>query len=67
MSIAVLIADQKGVPTLRPGRTSFLDTLQTSAVLMVGCPLDEMADIFGEEELKRMQPIASLVNVVRGG
>ncbi|KAG0649179.1 Glycerate dehydrogenase [Hyphodiscus hymeniophilus] len=68
LSIAVLIADRKGSTTLRPGRTSFVDTLQKSTVLMIGCPLDETSrNMIGEEELKLMQPIASLINVARGG
>jgi glycerate dehydrogenase len=35
---------------------------------MIGCPLDETSrDMIGEEELKMMQPTASLINVARGG
>ena len=68
MSITVLIADRKGAATVRPGRNSFLETLQKSTVLMIGCPLDENTrDMIGERELNLMQPTASLVNVARGG
>jgi lactate dehydrogenase-like 2-hydroxyacid dehydrogenase len=68
LSITVLIADRKGATTLRTGRTSFVDTLQKSTVLMIGCPLDETSrDMIREEELKLMQPTASLINVARGG
>ena len=68
LSITVLIADRKGSTTLRPGRTPFVDTLQKTTVLMIGCPLDENTrDMIGEEELNLMQSTASLINVARGG
>jgi glycerate dehydrogenase len=64
----VRISEHKGARTLRPGRTGFEDTLRSSDILTLHCPLtDETRNLIGLEELGQMQRHALLINTARGG
>ena len=76
----VLIAERKdsdssgggggdhSAPSQRPGRTSFLSTLQQSTVIVIAVPrLPSTLDAISTTELQSMQKNAILINVARGG
>lgn len=64
----VLISEHKGAETVRPGRTSFEETLRSSDILTLHCPLtEETRNLIGTEELEKMQRHALLINTARGG
>lgn len=64
----VLIAERKGVPLPRPGRSTFGDVLQRSDVLVILCPLmPETRGLIGAEEMRLMKPESLLINCARGG
>lgn len=63
----VLIAEHKGAHIVRPGRTSFAETLRTSDILTLHCPLTaETRHLIGALELGKMLPHALLINTARG-
>jgi glycerate dehydrogenase len=63
----VLLAEHKGVTDIRPGRTSFTETLKESDIVTLHCPLnDETRDMFGAEEFAMMRANALLINTARG-
>jgi glycerate dehydrogenase len=64
----VMVSEHKNAEKIRPGRTSFEETLSTSDILTLHCPLtDETRHLIGAPELERMQPHALLINTARGG
>lgn len=64
----VLISEHKGASVVRRGRTSFDETLRTSDILTLHCPLtDETRNLIGMEELAKMPRHALLINTARGG
>ena len=64
----VLISERKNATTVRPGRTSFEDTLKRATVLGICLPKEhDTIDLIGEEELKMMRKEALIINVARGG
>jgi glycerate dehydrogenase len=64
----VLISEHKGAPAVRPGRTSFEETVNSSDILTLHCPLtNETRNLIGLEELRQMQRHALLINTARGG
>jgi phosphoglycerate dehydrogenase-like enzyme len=68
--MSVLIAERKGVnpEETRTGRTSFVEILQKSSVVVLCCPLDSSTrGMIQQAELKLMEKKAILVNVSRGG
>ncbi|MDX6693864.1 MAG: glycerate dehydrogenase [Blastocatellia bacterium] len=63
-----LVAEHKDAAVLRAGRTSFEETLRTSDILTLHCPLtSETRNLIGPRELGQMQPHALLINTARGG
>lgn len=63
----VLIAERKGAPSVRPGRTPFERVLAESDVISLHCPLTtETRDLIGTPELQRMKSNALLINTARG-
>jgi glycerate dehydrogenase len=70
LGMRVLIAERKGVEgiSVRVNRTPFEETLKSSTVLMVGCPLDdETRNMITAIELQKMRKDSILINVARGG
>jgi glycerate dehydrogenase len=68
LGMNVLVAEHKGVETVRAGRTSFSDVLKTSDVISLHCPLNkETKDLIGTPELRMMKPGSILINTARGG
>lgn len=64
----VLISERKGASRIRQGRTSFAETVRSSDILTLHCPLTaETRDLIGLEEMKEMQRHALLINTARGG
>lgn len=64
----VLISEHKAAESIRLGRTSFEETLRSSDVLTLHCPLTkETRNLIGTQELERMQRHALLINTARGG
>ncbi|HEX8492890.1 MAG TPA: D-2-hydroxyacid dehydrogenase [Pyrinomonadaceae bacterium] len=64
----VRISEHKGAERIRPGRTSFEETLCTSDILTLHCPLtEETRNLIGAEELGKMPRHALLINAARGG
>jgi glycerate dehydrogenase len=64
----VLIAERKGTSSLREGRTSFEETLRTSDILTLHCPLtEETRSLIGRAEFEMMRRDALLINTARGG
>ena len=64
----VLISEHKNARQLREGRTSFEETLRSSDILTLHCPLtEETRSLIGREELEMMRPGALLINTARGG
>lgn len=66
--MSVLVAEHKGAPSIRAGRTAFQEVLSGSDVLVVLCPLTEQTwGLIGSDELHRMRRHALLINCARGG
>lgn len=64
----ILISEYKGSQKIRPGRASFAETLRSSDILTLHCPLTAgTRNLIGSEELAKMQPHALLINTARGG
>ena len=64
----VLIGERKGAQSVRAGRTGFAETIETSDVLSLHCPLkEETRNLIGAAELERMRVDALLINTARGG
>jgi glycerate dehydrogenase len=64
----VAIAERKGASSLREGRTSFEETLSTSDILTLHCPLnEETRSLIGSAEFEMMRRDALLINTARGG
>ncbi|CAM3466661.1 4-phosphoerythronate dehydrogenase [Deinococcus saxicola] len=63
-----VIAEHRGAPRLRPGRTAFEEVLARSQVLVILCPLNPSTrNLIGTAELVLMRPDALLINCARGG
>jgi glycerate dehydrogenase len=68
VGMRVLVAEHKGAPTVREGRTPFGEVLSLSDVLTLHVPLTgETRHMIGREELASMRPTALLINCARGG
>jgi glycerate dehydrogenase len=64
----VLVSEHKGAGEIRPGRVSFEETLRSSDILTLHCPLTiETHNLINAEELEKMQRHALLINTARGG
>jgi glycerate dehydrogenase len=64
----VLISEHKGASSLREGRVSFEETLCTSDILTLHCPLShETRSLLGRAEFEMMRRDAILINTARGG
>lgn len=64
----VLISEHKNAAIVRAGRTSFEETLRTSDILTLHCPLtNETRNLISTVELEQMQRHAILINTARGG
>lgn len=64
----VLISEHKNAQTIRPGRTSFEETLRASDIVSLHCPLnEETRGLIGRAEFEMMRPDALLINTARGG
>jgi glycerate dehydrogenase len=68
LGMRVLISERKGAPALRQGRVSFEETLRSSDIITLHCPLnDETRSLISREEFLVMRPGALLINTARGG
>jgi lactate dehydrogenase-like 2-hydroxyacid dehydrogenase len=66
--MAVQFAERKDTPSIRPGRTSFSETIKTSTVLFITLPLTpSTANLLSTAEFSLMRPDALIINVARGG
>jgi glycerate dehydrogenase len=64
----VLVSERKGAPHVREGRTAFEETLRSSDVVTLHCPLnDETRGLLGRAEFEMMRRDAILINTARGG
>jgi glycerate dehydrogenase len=64
----VLRSEHKHARTIREGRTAFEETLRTSDIISLHCPLnDETRGMISRVELEWMKPEALLINTARGG
>lgn len=64
----VLIAEQRGAPRLRPGRSAFEDVLRHADAISLHTPLTEATrHLIGAAEFALMKPNAVLINTARGG
>jgi glycerate dehydrogenase len=64
----VLISEHKGVAAVRQGRTSFEETISSSDILTLHCPLtSETRNLIDLAEFEKMQRHALLINTARGG
>lgn len=64
----VLISEHKNARRIRPGRTSFEETLRASDIISLHCPLnEETRGLIGRVEFEMMRPDALLINTARGG
>jgi glycerate dehydrogenase len=64
----VLLAEQRGVKELRPGRSAFEDVISESDALSLHMPLTPATrNLIGAAEFARMKPGAILINTARGG
>ena len=67
IGMKTLIAERKNALTVREGRTSFAEVLQTSDVVSLHCPLtEETRNLISAAELSLMKSTAVLVNTARG-
>jgi glycerate dehydrogenase len=63
-----LVAERKGAPVARAGRTPFAEVLRECDILTLHTPLNaETRDLIGAAELALMRPSAVLINCARGG
>jgi glycerate dehydrogenase len=63
-----LVSEHKDALKIRPNRMSFEETLRTSDILTLHCPLtDATRHLIGAAELEKMQRHALLINTARGG
>jgi len=68
VGMRTLVAEHKGAPSVRPGRTSFAEVLGASDIVTLHTPLnEETRHLIGAAELARMRPAAVLINCARGG
>jgi glycerate dehydrogenase len=68
LGMDVLVAERKGVATLRAGRVPFHEVLERSDLLAVLCPLTpETHGLIGAAELALMKRDALVINCARGG
>ena len=66
--MSVIEAEHRGQRTSRPGRVAFEETLRSSDIVSLHCPLtEETRGLIGEAELSLMQPHSILINCARGG
>ncbi len=66
--MSVVISEHKNALTIRPGRTSFEETLRASDIVSLHCPLnEETRGLIGRIELEMMRSDALLINTARGG
>jgi glycerate dehydrogenase len=66
--MTVLIAEHRGAPQVRAGRSAFEDVLARSQVLVILCPLSEQTrNLIGAAQLALMPQGALLINCARGG
>jgi lactate dehydrogenase-like 2-hydroxyacid dehydrogenase len=64
----VQFAERKDTSCIRPGRTSFSETIKTSTVLFITLPLTpSTANLLSTAEFSLMRPDALIINVARGG
>ena len=68
LGMKVLLAERRGVGTVREGRTAFDDVIRNSDVISLHCPLTpETENLISERELSMMKKNSYLINVARGG
>jgi glycerate dehydrogenase len=68
VGLRTLVAEHKGRPTAREGRTPFTEVLRVSDIVTLHTPLnDETRNLIGAAELALMRPEAVLINCARGG
>lgn len=68
LGMRVLIAEHKGAPEIRQGRTSFEEVLKASDILTLHCPLNaETRGLISRTEFEMMRRDAILINTARGG
>ncbi len=64
----VVISEHKNARRIREGRTSFEETLRSSDIISLHCPLnDETRGLIGRAEFEMMRSRALLINTARGG
>lgn len=64
----VQISEHKNAESIRAGRASFDEVLQTSDAISLHCPLtDETRNLIGAAEFERMKKTTILINCGRGG
>lgn len=64
----VIVSEHKGARSTREGRTSFTETLKSSDVVSLHCPLtEETRNLIDRAEFELMRPTALLINTARGG
>ena len=64
----VLWGERKGAPQVRDGYVAFEHIVAAADVISLHCPLTaETRGMFGETELRAMQPDAVIINTARGG
>jgi glycerate dehydrogenase len=68
VGLRTLVAEHKGRPAARAGRTPFTEVLRESDIVTLHTPLnDETRNLIGAAELATMRPEAVLINCARGG
>lgn len=64
----VHVSERKGARAVREGRMSFEETLRSSDILSLHCPLnEETRGLIGNREFEMMRRDALLINTARGG
>lgn len=64
----ILLAERKGAPSIRSGRTAFDHVLSESDVITIHCPLtDDTRNMINATELRSMKKTAIVINTARGG
>jgi glycerate dehydrogenase len=64
----VVVSERKGSDNARQGRLSFEETLRSSDILSLHCPLnEETRGLIGRREFEMMRRDALLINTARGG